>query len=100
MIQLVLFKQLTDDFTYSFDSFIPFEYESKEKFCYDMLIKLDEWKKDNKLSGYKKNFEDYYTQCIEIFNGYYFSPYEIENFENDIYTLTEWFEKNKQQHLK
>jgi len=93
MQKLILCHYSTDGYTYHVDYHIPFEYESKEKFCYDALVLLDEWKAINNLKGYKNNYTEYDRQCIEWFNGYDFSPYDIENFENNLYTLEEWFEK-------
>jgi len=76
-------------------SHIAFEYESKDKFCYDALEKLETWKKENKLIGRKDNYQEYHWAVINIFNDY-FSPCEIENLEYNIFTLEEWFEKEKE----
>ena len=67
-----------------------FEYESKNKFLFDCLEKVSEYKKVRE----KKEYDD---TGITIFSSYsVFSISEIENFENNLYTLEEWFEKEKE----
>lgn len=97
MTKYILRLVETDYATYSFETFIPFEYENKEKFCYDSLCILDKWKKLNRLSGYTDNYSEYKMALIQIFekDNYLFSPFDIENFEKNIFSLEEWFEKEK-----
>jgi hypothetical protein len=58
---------------------IPFEYKSKDDFVYDVLEK-------------SKNHD--WDIDMQLF-GTYFSKEEIETIEDYVYTLEEWFKKNK-----
>jgi hypothetical protein len=64
-------------------SIIPFEYESKEKFLFDLFEKFnaDYWK-DNPW-----NCQIFYV---------YVSKSEFNSIEQSIYTLDEWFEQSKE----
>lgn len=65
-------------------STIPFEYESKEQFCFDVWEKV-------KLLG-KISKDSYYV--IDVL-GCSLTPSNVEYLEDDIYTLEEWFNKEK-----
>ena len=69
---------------------IPFEYESKEKFVFDILDKFKnkEWKEYGE--GSYKSYEQ-----VEVFLGVGMNKFDIESIEHNIFTLDEWFDKNK-----
>jgi hypothetical protein len=84
---------LTDDFTYFFNSSIPFEYESKEKFLYDFMSLILDSVKNSQYVFKFKNKE------FNILNfGYLKLDGDIKSFEYiepNVYELEEWFHKNK-----
>ena len=61
---------------------IPFEYKGKDEFVYDVLKRFD-----------KKFFKEH--NHVELF-GEWLSDQDINNIENNIYTLEEWFSRDKQ----
>jgi len=63
-------------------STIPFEYESKEKFLFD-LFELAESKKEETFSS------------AQILEEVYLSEIDLDNVEHLVHTLDEWFEKEK-----
>ncbi len=84
---------LTDDFTYFCNSYIPFEYESKEKFLYDFMSLILESVKDSK---YVFKFENKEFNIMHF--GYLKSDGDIQSFEYvepNVYELEECFYKNK-----
>jgi hypothetical protein len=64
---------------------IPFEYESKEKFIFDVL--------DNPMILNKMGIVSVYDFQIE--NGSIFEKEYIQRIDEYVLTLDEWFEKNK-----
>lgn len=80
-MKLVLKQFVTDACTYAFHSFICFEYESKEQFLYDVFeeVKTRNWYED----GQFKLFDCYFTKE------------DIDDLERNVFTLEEWFEKEK-----
>lgn len=61
---------------------IPFEYKGKDEFVYDVLKRFN-----------KKYFKEHdYAEIL----GQRLDKYEINNIEYNIFTLEEWFSKNKQ----
>lgn len=97
MQKLVIQYIESDDDTYSSTIVIPFEYESKDKFCYDALEFLATWKKEKGLCDSDEP-ERYYYNIIPMFDTI-FSSWNIDNFEKCIFTLEEWFEKYKQKKI-
>jgi hypothetical protein len=67
-------------------SHIPFEYDSKEKFVFDVLEKFD--------SNYWRNPNNW---SAKILDDVYLDKDDLDVFEYDIYTLEEWFEKRKEE---
>ena len=61
---------------------IPFEYKGKDEFVYDVLKRFD-----------KKFFKEHHH--AELF-GEWLSDQDINDIENNIYTLEEWFSIDKQ----
>lgn len=59
-------------------SHIPFEYESKEQFLFDVFEKY-------------KSFNWSVHSVVEVL-GCYLNKSEFENLEHDIYTIDKWFE--------
>lgn len=86
-MKLILKYCITDNYTYSCDIDIPFEYESKEKFVFDLLEKFNQqyWDEQAMLEEYK---------TCEIFD-YKFYKFDFDQLEHYVYTLEEWFEKYK-----
>ena len=94
-MRLVMLCQITDECTYSYTETVPFEYESKEAFLYDLLektLKAVENCTTVNIFGY----EFYYTTF-----GYFKDARPGEknpkpNFEFNeprVYTIDEWFEQ-------
>jgi hypothetical protein len=71
-------------------SYLPFEYESREKFIYDVLEKYKD-----------KEWEDYgdktysYPEQVEIFEDVYMTKYDIDGIEHIVHTLEDWFKLNE-----
>ena len=63
-------------------SIIPFEYKGKDEFVYDVLKRFD-----------KKFFKKH--NYVEIL-GQYLNEGDINDIEHNIFTLEEWFIKEKQ----
>lgn len=63
-------------------SIIPFEYKGKDEFVYDILKRFN-----------KKFFKEH--GHAEIFGEWLTEP-DINDIEHNIFTLEEWFSKNKQ----
>jgi hypothetical protein len=61
---------------------IPFEYKGKDEFVYDVIKRFD-----------KKYFKE--NSFAELF-GELLDKEVVNNIENDIFTLEEWFIKQKQ----
>lgn len=74
-------------------SYVCFEYESKDKFVYDILEKY----KNHKWEYYGDGRSDYDTSTIPLFNDSYLTKYELETIEQRILTLDEWFSGNKEE---
>lgn len=60
---------------------IPFEYKGKDEFVYDVLKRFD-----------KKYFKK--ENYVNMF-GQYLNENDINEIENNIFTLEEWFNKEK-----
>lgn len=87
-MKLILLYQSTDGYTYSCDLAIPFEYESKEKFVFDLFEKFNQEYWD------AQEWAEQYKTC-EIFDCT-FNKYDFEQIEHKILTIDEWFEQYKQ----
>ena len=74
-------------------TYVPFEYESKDKFVFDILEKY----KNHKWDYYGNARSDYETSMVIIFDGVYYSKGELDTIENDVLTLDEWFNRNKEE---
>lgn len=80
-MKLVLRIYQTDGYTYGYDIFYPFEYESKDKFLFDLFEKHKDWDRE---------------YSVELFkDGPYISKEDFEQIESNIFTLEEWFEYDK-----
>jgi hypothetical protein len=70
---------------------IPFEYESKEKFVFDILEKF----KDKVWEEYgEKGWKSY--EEVEIFGGVRMCKYDIDSIEHSVHSIEEWFDKHKE----
>ena len=83
-------EKLVFDYTYcsDFECFewnVPFEYESKEKFIFDVL--------ENPMVLDKLGITSVYQFQIE--EGTIFDEEYIKNIDEYVLTLDEWFDKNK-----
>jgi hypothetical protein len=83
-------QKLVFDYTYcsepeSFEWNLPFEYESKEKFIFDVL--------ENPMVLNKIGIEIVYQFMVDD-KSVYKKDY-IEDIDDYVLTLEEWFEKNK-----
>lgn len=74
-----------------YNATIPFEYSSKDDFCYEILERIE--KSKGVLNSIKGNYRSIY---LEVFN-YDINITELEDIENMVFTLDEWFEKKKEQ---
>ena len=72
---------------------ICFEYESKDKFVFDILEKY----KKHKWRYYDNDTSDYMTNTVEVL-GMSLTKGELEDIEGNIMTLNEWFEFNKEKY--
>lgn len=72
---------------------IAFEYDSKDKFVFDMLEKY----KNHEWDYYGDGRSDYETSTVTIFDGVYYTKGELEEIENSVLTLDEWFKRNKEE---
>jgi hypothetical protein len=61
---------------------IPFEYKGKDEFIYDVLKRFD-----------KKHFKK--NNYADLF-GQYLNENDIKDIEHNVFTLEEWFIKEKQ----
>jgi hypothetical protein len=84
MVKLVWKKYCTDECTYGYDLIIPFEYESKDKFVFDVL----EVAKKMKESG-----EEWPT--VTILGVEHIQYTELEEIEQNVFTLEEWFTREQ-----
>ena len=78
------------DISCSGTSYIPFEYESKEKFVFDVLEKY----KDYAWKVYEIFNEKYYEE-VEIFPNVYLNKFDIDSIEHHVCLLDDWFNENK-----
>jgi len=83
-------EKLVFDYTYCFEPEcyeinVPFEYESKEKFIFDVL--------ENPMILDKMGIISVYDFQVE--EGTIFEEDYIKNIDEYVFTLEEWFEKNK-----
>ena len=72
---------------------IPFEYESKDKFVFDILEKY----KNHPWEYYGNGKSDFETSTVYLFDCAYLTKYDIENIEKNVSTLDEWFKRNKRE---
>lgn len=75
-------------------SHIVFDYESKEKFVFDVLEKFKNKKWEMHGSGHYTHHEEASLfsndDCITL------NKFEVENVEHDVFTLDEWAKRNIQ----
>lgn len=84
---------------YGGTGYVPFEYESKDKFVFDVLEKY----KKHKWEYYGNGRSEHDTSTVLIFCGYHdvrLTKYELEHIEDNVFTLEEWFKDNKQNPLE
>lgn len=84
MIKLV-YKYQTGDEGRNYDKPICFEYKSKEDFLIDIFNKYDKYYRDR---------DEHYI-CFEMLEGIYLGKNQVDNIENSIFTLEEWWEESK-----
>jgi hypothetical protein len=96
----ILFKMEKLIYTYcwgeegsSGTSYIPFEYESKEKFLFDVFEKFKDF--DFNLNKDKGSFA--YPNTAKLFpsNDIFIDKCDFDSLEYNICTLDEWFERMK-----
>ena len=85
-MKLLYSKYDTDGYTYGCTKSIPFECESKMKFVEIVLQRIDEAKEKEERNEYP---------WVRLFGDENVTIEELEGFEDNIYTLEEWFEKEK-----
>lgn len=90
MIKLVLHYTVGDDCTWSADLDLPFEYESKEKAEYDLLVAAEEGLRE---SAWEINFEGHSIDPSYLF--YRDQKGKLTYIEPQILTLEEWFDAYK-----
>lgn len=75
-------------------SHIVFDYESKEKFVFDVLEKFKnkEWQEFG--TGYYKRHEE--VSLFSNSDDVTLNKFGIENIEHDVFTLDEWSQRNLQ----
>lgn len=83
-------EKLVFDYTYCsepecWEWNVPFEYESKEKFIFDVL--------ENPMILDEMGITSVYSHQIE--DGSIFEAEYVKNIDECVLTLEEWFEKNK-----
>jgi hypothetical protein len=61
---------------------VPFEYKGKDEFVYDVLNRFN-----------KKYFKEH--ECADLF-GQFLYEHHINDVEHNVFTLEEWFIKEKQ----
>lgn len=95
-MKFVMICHVTDGFTYGYDLTIPFEYESKETFLYDLLeetLRAVDKKDLVRIVG-----NEFYVDCFGFFNetrpGMKNPKIEFEFSEPRVYELEEWFKIN------
>jgi hypothetical protein len=95
-MKLILLHDFTDGCTYGVTAAIPFEYSSIVDFQYMVLEKIEEHKnKCIREYGTKNGMEWYTNGEIDILDMS-LSVGTLENrIENSVYTLEDWFERNK-----
>lgn len=71
---------------------VPFEYESKEKFVFDILEKY----KDKEWKEWKMGRNTIYHETIVLIEGVEMNKFDIESIEHSVYDLEEWFELKKE----
>lgn len=79
---------------------IPFEYLSILEFQYMVLEKLkvhkDEYMHTYGMKYGKKEALAHYSNSTILLFGYNIKVEDLENIEHDVYTLEDWFDKNKE----
>lgn len=91
-MKLVLVYQQTDDFTYSVEKTVPFDYQSKSKAIDDILGLVLEAVENNSLQSFK-----FLNTSLPMNAFGYFeeegNKKSFEFIEPNIFTLEEWFEQ-------
>lgn len=97
MEKLVFKNYCTDECTYGYDNYYPFEYSSKDDFIFFVLEEIDKCKERNIKEYGKKDGSIYYlNNYITIFDDITIKVDSlIDYIKQNIYTLDEWFELNK-----
>jgi hypothetical protein len=72
--------------------YVSFQYESKDKFVFDVLEKY----KNFQWEFYTVNKSPWDTNKVELFEDVWLTKGEIESIEKSVYHLEEWFEIRKQ----
>ena|SRR3989304_9366080 len=95
-MKLILVYYSGDGYTYSCTDSIPFEYASIDDFKYLVLEKIKEHKDACIAQHGKKDGEIYYRNGIVKLFDRDFNVGNIEDSIDNVYTLEEWFTKNKE----
>ncbi len=92
-MEKLIYEYSWGDIGCSGTSYIAFEYESKDKFVYDILEKF----KNIKWIVYNEgtSWESHNKVLVFEENDVYLDKYELDSIEHSIYTLDEWFEHEK-----
>jgi len=83
-VQKLVYKHCWGDEGCCGTSHIPFLYKSKEDFVFDILERFKD------IHWISKWHEE---EIKEL--GIFIGQYDLENIEHSVYTLEEWFEKEK-----
>lgn len=76
---------------------ICFEYPSKEQFVFDVLEKF----KDKKWNNIVTKYSGTYNEKVALFDhpdSVTVDQYEVEGIEHNVFTLEEWWRRNKTEH--
>lgn len=84
MEKLIFLWHETDGMSFSYIIPLPFEYESKDKFCFDILEKIKGLDENDYIKIFEQDFKD---DCIK------YRVYELKEIEQIVLTLNEWVEK-------
>lgn len=96
-MNLVFVYESSDGCTYSCTNTIPFEYSSVDDFQFMVLEKIKEHKEACVLKYGAEDGEKWYRNgTIKIFDNHDIEIGHIEDCIERVYTLEEWFTKNKE----
>lgn len=87
----LVYRYSWGDIVCSGTSYIAFEYESKDKFVFDVLERF----KDHEWVIHEKGTQWESMQKVELFADVFVDRYDVDSIEHSVMTLDEWFEREK-----